>query len=109
MKCHNEQYSHSNCYGFMALNLKKWKNRWCVAKSKRMLRIGTRAICTRSISCAHRIGMECMEKNSGKKVKSIIAKFKSSRAQKQFYNARQKSFKDGQKKPGYKSFLSRLL
>ena len=53
---------------------------------------------------AHRIGMEYTEKNSGKKLKSIIVKFKSSSARKQFYNGRTKNFKDGQKKPGYKSF-----
>ena len=56
------------------------------------------------INRAHRIGMEYTEKNSGKKVKSIIVKFKSRRARKQFYNARPKKFKDGKKKPGSKSF-----
>ena len=53
---------------------------------------------------AYRIGMEYPEKNSGKKVKSIIVKFKSWSARKQFHNARPKNFKDGKKKPGYKSF-----
>ena len=48
--------------------------------------------------------MEYTEKNSGKKVKSIIVKFKSWRARKQFYDARTRNFKDGKKKPGYKSF-----
>ena len=43
---------------------------------------------------AHRIGMEYTEKNSGEKVKSIIAKFKPWSARKQFYNARPKLFKD---------------
>ena len=56
------------------------------------------------INRAHRIGVEYTEKNSGKKVKSIIVKFKSRRARKQFYNARPKKFKDGKKKPGSKSF-----
>ena len=55
------------------------------------------------IDCAHGIGMEYTEKNSGKEVKSTIAKFKSWRVRKQFYNARPKNFKDGKKKPGYKS------
>ena len=54
---------------------------------------------------AHRIGMEYTEKNSGKKVKSIIVKFRSWSGRKQFYNARIKNFEDGQKKPGgYKPF-----
>ena len=56
------------------------------------------------INRAHRIGTEYTEKNSGKKVKSIIVKFKSWTARKQFYNARPKKFKDGKKKPGSKSF-----
>ena len=56
------------------------------------------------INRAHRIGMEYTEKNSGKKVKSIIVKFKSWSARKQFYDARPNNFKDGKKKPGYKSF-----
>ena len=58
----------------------------------------------KDVNCTHRIGMEYAEKNSAKKVKSIIVKFKSWRARKQFYNARPKNFKDGKKKPGYKSF-----
>ena len=53
------------------------------------------------IDSAHRIGMEYTEKNSVKKVKSIIAKFKSWRAWKQSYNARPKNSKDGKKKPRY--------
>ena len=53
---------------------------------------------------AYRIGMEYPEKNSGKKVKSIIVKFTSWSARKQFHDARPKNFKDGKKKPGYKSF-----
>ena len=56
------------------------------------------------IDRAHRNGKEYTEKNSGKKVKSIIAKFKSQRARKQFYDGRPKNVKDGKKKPGYKSF-----
>ena len=56
------------------------------------------------IDRAHRIEMEYMEKNSGNKVKSIIGKLKSWSARKQFYDARSKNFKDGKKKPGYKSF-----
>ena len=41
---------------------------------------------------AQRIGMEHTEKNSGKKVKSIIVKFKSCRARKHFYDTRPKKF-----------------
>ena len=61
-------------------------------------------IAQENIDRAHRTGMEYTEKNSGKKVKSIIVKFMSWRARKQFYDARPKIFKDRKKKPGYKSF-----
>ena len=44
------------------------------------------------IDRAHRIGMEYTEKNSGKEVKSLIVKFKSWRARKQFYDARPEKF-----------------
>ena len=53
---------------------------------------------------AHIIGREYTDKNSGKKVKSMIVKFKSWRVRKQFYDARPKKLKDGKNKPGYKSF-----
>ena len=56
------------------------------------------------IDRAHRIGMEYTDENSGKRVKSIIVKFQSWRARKQFCDARPKNFKGGQKKPGCKSF-----
>ena len=54
------------------------------------------------IDRAHRIVMGYTEKKLGKEVKSI--KFKSWRAWKQLFDARPINFKDGQKKPGYKSF-----
>ena len=56
------------------------------------------------IDLTHRIRMKYTDKNSGKEVKSIIVKFNSWRARKQFYDHRTKNFKDGQIKPGYKSF-----
>ena len=64
-----------------------------------MLRVGKVSFAQEDIDRAHRIGMEYTEK-----VKSIIVKFKSWTARKQFYDARPKNFKDGKKKPGYKSF-----
>ena len=67
-------------YVCMELNLKKWKkqkqNRYA-AKSKRNLQIGTSAILWEDIDHIHRSGMEYMEKNSTKKLKYIIMKFKS--------------------------------
>ena len=91
-------------YGFMELNLKKNEkidDAW--RKVKECYESVQVPFAQEDIDCAHGIGMEYTEKNSGKEVKSIIAKFKSWRVRKQFYNARPKNFKDGKKKPGYKS------
>ena len=73
-----------------------------MAKGTRMLRVDTSAICQKDIDRVHRIEMKYTKKNSGKKY--IIVKFKSWRPRKQFYDARPKTFQDGKKKPGYKSF-----
>ena len=93
-------------YGFMELILKKKKEKiddeW--QKVKECYESVQVPFAQEDITHAHRIGMEYTEKNSGKEVKSIIMKFRSWRAQKQFYDARPKNFKDGKKKPGYKSF-----
>ena len=92
-------------YGFMESNLKKnekiddvWQ------KVKECYESVQEPFAQEDIDRAHRIETEYTEKNSGKKVKSIIVKSKLWRARKQFYNARPKNFKDGKKKPGCKSF-----
>ena len=92
-------------YGFMQLNLKKnekiddvWR------KVKECYESVQVPFALEDINRADRIGMVYKEKNLEKEVKSIIAKFKSRRAQKQFYDARPKNFKDDKKKPNYKSF-----
>ena len=70
-----------------------------MAESKRMLRVGKESFAQEDIDRAHRIGLEYTEK-----VKSIIVKFMSRSARKQFYDGRPKNFKDGKKKLVYKSF-----
>ena len=91
-------------YRFMELNLKKNEkiNMW--QKVKECYESVQVPFSQKDIDRAHRIGMEYTEKNLGKKVKSITVKLKSWRARKQFYDARPKNFKDGKKKPGYKTF-----
>ena len=81
-----------------------------------MLRIGTSAICTDGTSAictdidrVHRIRMEYTKRNSGKKIKSIIVKFKPWRTRKQFQNAIPKSFKDVKKNQVVNHLLSRLI
>ena len=58
-----------------------------MAESKRMLRVGEVSFAPEDIDHAHRIGMEYTEK-----VKSIIMKFKSWSARKQFYDARRRCY-----------------
>ena len=50
------------------------------------------------IDYAHRVGKECTDRISKKKVKSIIVKFKSWEARQQLYNAWTRVQKDGKKK-----------
>ena len=72
-------------YGFMESSLKKWKNIDDVyQKVKECYESVQVPFAQEDIDRAHRIGMEYTEKNSGKKVKSIIVNFKSCRARKQF-------------------------
>ena len=76
-------------YGFMELNRKK-KNKkkddvW--QKAKECYKSVQVPFTQEDINRADRIGMEYTEKNSGKKVKAIIEKFKLWRARKQFYDA----------------------
>ena len=53
------------------------------------------------IDRAHRIGLPCTDKNSGKKVKSIIVKFRSWKARQRFYKGRPRYYADSSKKPGF--------
>ena len=53
------------------------------------------------IDRAHRIGLPYTDKNSGKKVKSIIVKFRSWKARQRFYKGRPRYCADSSKKPGF--------
>ena len=53
------------------------------------------------IDHAHRIGLPYTDKNSGKKVKSIIVKFRSWKARQRFYKGRPRHYADSLKKPGF--------
>ena len=52
----------------------------------------------------HRIGKKYTNKYTGKKVQSIIVKFKSWKSRKEFYHARPRNFVNGKKKPGLNFF-----
>ena len=51
-----------------------------------------------------RIGKKYTDENTGKKVQSIIVKFKPWKSRKEFYDARPRNFVDGKKKPGLDFF-----
>ena len=53
------------------------------------------------IDHAHCIGLSYTDKNSDKKVKSIIAKFRSWEARQRFYKGRPRYYADSSKKPGF--------
>ena len=53
------------------------------------------------IDRAHRTGLPYTDKNSGKKVKSIIVKFRSWKARQRFYKGRPRHYADSSKKPGF--------
>ena len=48
-----------------------------------------------------RIGLPYTDKKSGKKVKSIIVKFRSWKARQRFYKGRPRHYADSSKKPGF--------
>ena len=68
-------------YGFMELNLKKWKKNKnktdMLKKAKETYKSAQVPFLSEDIDYTHRSGMEYMEKNSTKKLKYIIMKFKS--------------------------------
>ena len=50
---------------------------------------------------AHRIGLPYTDKNSGKKLKSTIVKFRSWKARQHFYKGRSRHYADSSIKPGF--------
>ena len=53
-----------------------------------------------NIDRVHRIGKKYTDENTGKKVQSIIVKFKSRKSRKEFYDVRPRNFVNGKKKRG---------
>ena len=95
IKCDdNEQYSRLNCLQIHGIESKKKNEKidYVWQKVKECYKSVQVPFAQEDIDRAHRIGMEYTEKNSGKEVKSLIVKFKSWRARKQFYDARPEKF-----------------
>ena len=57
-----------------------------------------------NIDRVHRIGKKQTDENTGKKVQSVIVKFKSWKSRKEFYDARPINFVNDKKKPGLNFF-----
>ena len=57
------------------------------------------------IDRVHRVGQEYIDRVTGKKVKSLIVKFKSWKSREKFYRARPRTYVNGKKKPGRPLFL----
>ena len=74
-----------------------------------MLRRNESSIPAEYIDRIHRIGKTYADKNTGKKVKSIIIKFISWKSRQQFYNARPKHFTNSKWKPGNIYLVYRLI
>ena len=62
-----------------------------------------------NIDRAHRSGKIYLDKNTGKKVKSIIVRFNSWKSRQHFYNARPKHFTNSKRKPGQHYLVYRLI
>ena len=57
-----------------------------------------------NINCVHQIGKKNTDENTGKKVQSIIVKFKSWKSREEFYDARPRNSVNGKKKPDLNIF-----
>ena len=97
-------------YGFMELNLKeneKIDDVW--QKVKERYESVQVPFSHKDINRAHRVGMEYTEKNSGKKAKSIIVKFKSWRRENNSTMLDQKISKMVKRNHVTNHFQSRLI
>ena len=101
----NEQYSRRSCIRINGIEYQDGEKTEDVAiKIKECYeKIGIPYDAT-NIDRTHRIGKSYVDKVSGKMVKQIIVKFRSWSARTKFFQARPKSFENGIKKPGPRSF-----
>ena len=100
MKCDdNQQYSRRSCLRIHGIETKtKESNEDIIEKVKERYEVLEIPFNEANIDRAHRIGKEYSDKTTGKKVKSIIVKFKSWKSRQQFYNSRPRFDKNRNKK-----------
>ena len=98
----NEQYSRRSCLGIHGVEVKENEDEDGILNvledcySNVNLQFDAN-----EIDRAHRIGLPYTDKNSSKKVKSIIVKFRSWKAYHRFYKGRPRYYADSSKKPGF--------
>ena len=103
VKCgDNEQYSRRSCLRIHGVELKENENEDGVMNVlEDCYSSANLDFDANHIDDAHRIGLPYTNKNSGKKVKSIIVKFRSWKAAQRFYKGRPRYYADSSKKPGF--------
>ena len=97
----NQQYSRRSCLRIHGIETKtKESNEDIIEKVKECYEASEIPFNEANIDRARRIGKEYSDKTTGKKVKSIIVKFKSWKSRQQLYNSRLRFDKNRKKKPG---------
>ena len=101
----NEQYSRRSCLRINGMEFEdNEKSTDVMAKLEECYNHVELAFDANDIERVHRIGNVFTDKDTGKKTKQIIVKFKSWGSRAKFYRARPQMYKDGVLKPGPKLF-----
>ena len=102
IKCNNkEQYSRRSCLWIHGIECSNdERNAIVLEMVKECYEEMNLPFQDENIDRVYRIGKTYIDKNIGKKVKSIIVKYNSWKSCQQFYNARSKHFTNSKRKPG---------
>ena len=101
----NEQYSRRSCLRINGVEFEEnEKSTDVMAKLEECYYHVDLAFDSNNIERVHRISKSFIDRDTGKKTKQIIVKFKSWGPRAKFYRARPQMYKDGVTKPGPKSF-----
>ena len=99
IKCvDNEQYSRRSCLRVHGIECSDDERNYVLQRVKECYEEMNLPFQNENVDRVHRIGRTYSDKNTGKKVKSIIVKFRFWKSCQQFYNARPKHFKNSERK-----------
>ena len=103
VKCYdNEQYSRKSCLHIHGVEVKENEDEDSIMNVLEDCYSNVNfQFDANDIDRAHCVGLPYSDKNSGKKVKSIIVKFRSWKARQRFYKGRPRYYADSSKKPGF--------